>query len=116
MKVRYQADWDLNQHIVEAIRRREPSIDFQTAHAGGLAGLTDPEVLALAAQTNRILVTHDRKTMPRHFGDFIIQNTCPGVIIVSRNLAIAQAAEALMLIWLASEAEEWINTLQTLPW
>jgi len=116
MKVRFQADWDLNQRIVEAILRREPRIDFQTAHAAGLAGVDDPEVLAQTAKAGRILVTHDRKTMPRHFGDFITKHHCPGVIVVSQNLSIAQVAEALILIWVASEAEEWINTLQSLPW
>ena len=33
MKVRFQADADLNEIIVEALLRREPSIDFCTATA-----------------------------------------------------------------------------------
>ena len=33
MKIRFQADADLNQIIVLATVRREPSIDFQTAEA-----------------------------------------------------------------------------------
>lgn len=48
MKVRFQADADLNQIIVKAILRREPSIDFQTALAASLVGLDDNEVLTLA--------------------------------------------------------------------
>ena len=36
MKVRFQADADLNEIIVTALLRREPSIDFQTATAAGL--------------------------------------------------------------------------------
>jgi len=31
MKIRFQADADLNQVIVTGVRRREPTIDFQTA-------------------------------------------------------------------------------------
>ena len=31
MKIRFQADADLNQVIVKAVQRREPSIVFQTA-------------------------------------------------------------------------------------
>ena len=45
MKVRFQADADLHQMIVTALVRREPSVDFQTATAAGLAGLRDPHVL-----------------------------------------------------------------------
>jgi hypothetical protein len=47
MKVRFQADADLHQMIVTALVRREPSVDFQTATAAGLAGLLDPHVLPL---------------------------------------------------------------------
>lgn len=36
MKIRYQADNDLNQRIVAAVRRLVPEIDFQTAVAAGL--------------------------------------------------------------------------------
>ena len=64
MIVQFQADANLNQIILLAVRRREPALDFQTAVAAGLPGVNDPEVLARAAREGRILVTHDRKTMP----------------------------------------------------
>jgi Domain of unknown function (DUF5615) len=67
MIVRFQADANLNQIILLAARRREPALDFQTALQAELSGVDDPEVLARAAHEGRILVTHDRKTMPRHF-------------------------------------------------
>jgi hypothetical protein len=71
MKVRFQADADLNQIILLATVRREPAVDFQTAPAAGLSGVADPEVLARAAKDSPVLVTHDRKTMSRHFSEFI---------------------------------------------
>ncbi len=115
MRVRFQADADLNQIIVKATLRLEPSIDFQTAPAAGLAGLDDAHVLKLAAEQGRILVSHDRKTMPTHFGQFIALGNSPGVLIVSRKLPIAQVAEELFLIWSASEPEEWVNRIRSLP-
>ena len=75
MKIRFQADADLNAEIVAGVLRREPGIDFQTADEVRLRGLLDPEVLALAAQENRILVTHDRRTMPRHFADYLLHHS-----------------------------------------
>jgi hypothetical protein len=52
MKVRYQADADLDKRIVRAVRRQEPSIDFQFASGArlgqGLAGLLDDDVLSRA--------------------------------------------------------------------
>jgi predicted nuclease of predicted toxin-antitoxin system len=80
MKVRFQADADLNQIILLATIRREPAIDFQTAIAAGLSGIADPEVLARAANDGRVLVTHDRKTMPQHFSELIVREASPGLI------------------------------------
>ena len=62
MKVRFQADADLNQIILLATIRKRSAIDFQTAIAADLRGVDDPNVLARAAEEDRVLVTHDRKT------------------------------------------------------
>jgi hypothetical protein len=115
MSVRFQADADLNHIIVKATLRREPGIDFQTAHAAGLVGVSDPEVLALVAQAGRILVTHDRKTMPIHFAAFIEHTTSSGVIVIPQKLPVRVAVEDLLLIWTSSEAAEWRNRIQVLP-
>jgi predicted nuclease of predicted toxin-antitoxin system len=115
MTVRFQADADLNAEIVTGVRRREPSIDFQTADAANLRRLRDPEVLALAAQENRILVTHDRRTMPRHFADFILHHSSPGVFIIAQTMSVRVAIEELLLAWAASESEEWRNLIVELP-
>ena len=64
MEIRFQADADLNQLLVSAVLRREPKINFQTAFQAKLANLEDPQVLQFAAAEQRILVTHDRRTMP----------------------------------------------------
>ena len=118
MKVRYQADADLDRRIVRATRRHEPAIDFQLASevqsGRGLQGLSDEQVLALAAQEGRILVTHDYRTMPGHFARFIATATSPGVIILSQRMPLSVAAEWMVLIWAASEAEEWVNQLISL--
>lgn len=115
MRVRFQADADLNQNLVRAVRRQEPAIDFRTAHEAGLQGLDDESVLALTAREGRILVSHDRRTMPIHFTNFIATKTSAGIILISQDLSIAQAAEDLVLIWEASEAEEWVNRLDSIP-
>ncbi|MDF0551791.1 DUF5615 family PIN-like protein [Kamptonema sp. UHCC 0994] len=115
MKIRFQADADLNQSIVTGTVLRQPNIDFQTASLAGLEGLDDREVLAVAARESRIIVSHDRKTMPIHFAEFIMTNTSPGILIVSQNLAVNSAIEALILIWEASSAEEWVNQIASIP-
>jgi hypothetical protein len=69
MRIRFQADADLNQAIVAAVLRRLPEADFRTATDAKLGGLHDLEVLAIAARDGRLLVTSDRQTMPGFFED-----------------------------------------------
>jgi len=114
MKLRFQADNDLDQRIVVATKRLDPSVDFQTAPALGLHDVDDPEVRALAASEGRVLVSRDRKTMPNHFREFISSHASPGVIIVSQKMPIGRAAEILHLLWAASEAEEYVSIIYDL--
>lgn len=115
MKVRFQADADLNQIILLATIRREQAIDFQTAISANLSGMTDPEVLALTANEGRVLITHDRKTMPKYFSKFITRATSPGLIVIPQSLSVSKSVDDLILIWSASEAEEWVNRIAYLP-
>ena|ERR1051325_9708927 len=116
MKIRFQADNDLDGRIIAALRRLEPSIDFQTAPALSLhLAVPDEQVLTLAAEQGRILVTHDRRTMPEYFEQFIESHDSPGLIIISQRLSISRAAEWLHLMWAASEAEEYVNAIYSLP-
>ena len=115
MPIRFQADADLNQIIVSVVLRRVPAIDFRTATTAGLAGLKDHEVLALAARDGRILVSHDQATMPRHFGEFIRSHRSPGLIVVPQHLPLGEVVDDLILIWTATQAEEWTDRIAFLP-
>jgi trans-aconitate methyltransferase len=115
MIVRFQADADLDIAIVEATRRRVPDVDFQTAQAAGLRGRHDLEVLAIAAAQGRVLVTHDTRTMPQWFAEFVATATSAGVIMVPQNLPLAVALEELVLIRSARTADEWVNRICRIP-
>jgi hypothetical protein len=113
--VRFQADADLNQIILAAAVRRAPGIDFRSASLADLHGLDDLAVLTLAARDERILVTHDSKTMPRHFGEFVNTHRSAGVIVIPQHLPAVQAVDELLLIWTATSPEDWINRICYLP-
>jgi predicted nuclease of predicted toxin-antitoxin system len=115
MKIHFQADADLNVRIVFGVLRRIPEIDFKTSTQAGLSGLSDAEVLEIAARENRILVSHDWKTMPYHFGKFVAARFSPGVLIVARKLGVGKTIEELVAIWSDSEAEEYFNSIRRLP-
>lgn len=109
--MRFLADVNLDERIVDGVLRWEPAVDFVTAAAAKLHSLDDVDVLGIAADEGRILVTHDRKTMPYAFSEFIVSRSSPGVIIVPRDLALKRAIDELILIWAASTAEEWSGML-----
>jgi len=115
VKIRFQADADLNEDIVMGVLRREPGIDFRTATLAGLRGLSDLEVLKLTAQDGRLLVSHDRKTMPRAFTQFIGSGISPGLFLVSQKTDLLVAIESILLAWIASDAEEWVNRVIAIP-
>jgi predicted nuclease of predicted toxin-antitoxin system len=115
MRPRFLADADFNQKIVLGLLRREPAIDFRTALQGGALGRPDPEVLALAARENRILISHDRATMPTHFARFTETQSGPGLILVSQETDIGTVIEDLLLIWAASSLEEWRDRIGFVP-
>jgi hypothetical protein len=115
MKIQFLADENLRRAIVLGLRRREPSASFLRANEAGAVGIDDLRVLQIAADQNRILVSHDIRTIPRHFGHFIEQHSSPGVILIPQKLPVIAAIEQLVMIFLASEREEWVNQICFLP-
>jgi len=93
MRPRFQADAGLNQKIVLGLRRREPSVDFAEARAAGVI----------------------RKTMAAHFARFLDSRSSPGLIIVPQALDIGLAIEDLLIVWAASDAEEWTDKVGFRP-
>jgi len=91
-------------------------VEFKSAAEGGIIGLADPEVLETAARAGRILITHDRRTMPVHFRDRLSEGkSSPGVFIVSQFEPISSAAEVLTMGWAASGSADWQSQIFHLP-
>ena len=114
--IRYQADADIHHRIVVAVRRREPAIDFASAADSELEGVPDPDVLELAASQDRILITHDRRTMLEHFRRRLeAGKSSPGVFLVSQFAPLGPVVEALVMVWASSDPAEWQNQVRHLP-
>lgn len=59
----------------------------------------DPLVLALAADLDRVLVSHDEDSMPVHFYRFVASRESPGLILIRQRMATGIAIEELRLVW-----------------
>lgn len=116
---RFAADEDFNQTIVDGLRRAAPQIDIITASEAGILHAPDSDVLAWAAQHDRILLSHDKRTMPDHFYDFLAQLApgahSPGVMLLPQEFPIGSSIDAVMEIWRLSAHEEWRDLLIRLP-
>jgi len=67
--LRFLADENFNGRILRGLVRREPALDVIRAQDVGLTGAEDPEVLARAAEEQRLVLTHDVSTMTRYAYD-----------------------------------------------
>jgi hypothetical protein len=72
-------------------------------------------VLALAAVSGRIVVSHDSNTLIRHFKEFCDHHESPGLIMIRQNANHKLAIESIIMIWTASSAEEWHNAVVHAP-
>ena len=113
---RFLADNDLNDAIVMGVLRREPSIEFARLRDLGLETRADPEVLDYAAREQWIVVSHDVNTLratayARHAAGL----TVSGILLVHQRTPVSPIIESLLLIWAASEAEEWAGQVEFLP-
>ena len=110
--LRFLADASLHHAIVIGCLGREPTIDFRSANQARLEGLSDPEVLSVAARENRILVTSDVRTLRRHFGQMIAAGgSSPGVFLVKQRTPLADVIDAILLAWAASDSGDWANRI-----
>lgn len=117
MTVRFLADEDIDAAIIRGLRSREPAIDILDVKTAGLRGTKDPALLDLAAQQDRILISHDRETMTQHFWRRLKGGKpTPGLFIFPQEPgAVGAIIESLLLVWAASQAEEWRNRIAYLP-
>ena len=116
MTIRFLADEDLDEAIVEGLRQAEPAIDIFNAKSSNLRGAKDPALLEYAASENRILVTYDRNTMTRYYiRRMAAGEPCSGLFVVPQCAAVGEVIESLVVIWAASQAEEWHDRIAYLP-
>jgi hypothetical protein len=76
----------------------------------------DAEVLAYAADNGFIVVSHDVNTMPSAaYGRMSSGQKMSGLLMVKQSDPVRAIISCLIVIWSASEAEEWENQVCFLP-
>jgi predicted nuclease of predicted toxin-antitoxin system len=114
--VRLLSDENFNGDIVRGLFLRHPDLDLLRVQDVGLEETEDPDILEWAAVKNRIILTHDRATMPDFAYVRVVKGQpMPGVFVVDDHMAVRQAIEEILLIEHCSEQAEWNGLIAYLP-
>lgn len=114
--MRLLADENLNNHIYRSLLLQRPALDIVRVQDVGLSGKSDPAVLAWAHSENRILVTHDVRTIPALAFEWLENGRAiPGILLAEQTAPIGNIVADLLLIVDASEQWEWDGRMHYLP-
>ena len=114
--LRVLVDQDFDHDILRGLRLRLPDIDAVTALQAGLDRKSDPEILEWAADQSRVLITHDRNTMPGYAYERVKKaEPMAGIFLVPRDMPIGQAISELEVLIACSLEGEWEQLVVFLP-
>ncbi|MEP0885696.1 DUF5615 family PIN-like protein [Trichocoleus sp. ST-U3] len=118
MKVRFLLDENLSSRLKVAVLRLNPVIDILRVgdpNAPQL-GTLDPDILRYLELSQRLLVTDNRTSMPDHLEAHWADGGCIwGLLWVRPKTSIGQLAEEIFVIWETTEAEEWRDYVDWIP-
>ena len=121
MAVKYLLDEHLPYALFAGLKRRDPAIDVVRVQQSGLRGAEDPEVLALAAEESRIVVSKDKATL-RDFAGARIQRGegMAGLLVIRRsflrgNAGLGTIIDELVNISQKTESRDWDNVIRFIP-
>lgn len=110
------SDENFNGDVVRGLFLRQPDLDLLRVQDVGLRKVDDPAILDWAASNGRILLTHDRATMPDFAYKRLAQGQAMlGVFVVNDRMPVKQVIDELLLLNDCSEQDEWKGIVLYLP-
>ena len=114
--LRLLANENFNGDIVRSLSLRQADLDLVRVQDVGLAGEDDPDVLAWAAENNRVVLTHDRATMSDYAYERVAAGEeMAGVFIRIDRFPVVRAIEEILLMVACTEQEEWSGRAVHVP-
>src|SRR5258708_2560205 len=113
---RFLADQDFNERIPDGVLNPEPVLETVRCREVGLERASDPDILAYAETNDFIVLSHDMNTLAgAAHSRLIAREPLAGVFLVLQERAIGPIVESLVIIWAASEPEQWRDREIFLP-
>ncbi|VXD11251.1 conserved hypothetical protein [Planktothrix serta PCC 8927] len=114
--LRLLSDENFNGDIVRGLFLRQPDLDLLRVQDVGLRKVDDPEILGWATSNGRILLTHDRATMPDFAYERLSQGQqMSGLFVINDRMPVRQVIDELLLLIDCSEQDEWKGIVLYLP-
>jgi hypothetical protein len=110
------SDENFDGNILRGLYRRRPDIDVVRVQDAGLLAASDQEVLAWGAAEGRVVLTHDRDTMPSFaFERVKAGQSMSGLFLVSDAMPLGQAIDEILLAVDCLAPEECQNFVRFFP-
>jgi hypothetical protein len=114
--LRLSADENFSGDVVRGLLLRQPELDLIRVQDVGLARIADKDILAWAADNDRILLTHDRATMPTCGSERVSAGErMPGLFLINDRFPVGKAILEIRLLNSCSEQREWNGLVVYLP-
>ena len=118
--IRHLVDHCFDEDFLQAARRRAErerlTMHAELARDVGLARAKDDELLAWAAENERVVLTHDRNTLAgRAHARTRAGLRMPGVVVVDDQASESLVAEDLLIITFATRHDEWQGQVHYVP-
>lgn len=110
------SDENFDGDILRGLFRRRPDLDVVRVQDVGLSATSDPDILEWAAKEGRIVLTHDRDTMPNFAYDRVrVGQPMPGVFLVSDLMPLGQTIDEILLAVECLPPEECKDVVRFFP-
>jgi hypothetical protein len=116
--IRYLLDENVDPILRAQLIRHAPElVVWKTGDPGApKRGTPDPDILLWCGANDFVLVTGNRRSMPVHLQAHLAAGYhVSGILMLHPDMTIGATLDQLLLIWEASEAEEYRDLLLYLP-
>lgn len=118
MNVQFLLDENVDPLFRKALQSRQPNmVVWKVGDPGApTKGTLDPEILDWCEDNSFVLITNNRKSMPRHLADHLDRGRhIPGIIELNSDMSIGDTIEELILIWEVYGMDECRDVILYMP-
>jgi hypothetical protein len=110
------ADENFNNHVVRGVLRQKPDADLVRVQDIGMTGTEDFALLGWAAEQNRVLLTHDVRTIPDTINKRLSEGLrVAGAILVPQPFSVAEVIGDLLVVIYCYDSKELDDSWLYLP-